>query len=213
MITLVATAAALAGCTPSTSSSGSTTTSVAGGATTAAASASATTTTTSASAATSAGTTASAPVAAASTGVGKCLASQLTVTLGAGSGSGAGHAYPDLVLTNKGTTTCTVKGYPGVSFVGNGNGTQLGAAATRQAAGVPITTLTLAPGAAAHAQLSITMAGNYDAATCNPKTADGLRVYPPDETHSVFVATTSYTACQNASIALLIVRPLQAGAA
>jgi hypothetical protein len=145
--------------------------------------------------------------------VGKCLASQLTVTLGAGSGSGAGHAYPDLVLTNKGTTTCTVKGYPGVSFVGNGNGTQLGAAATRQAAGVPITTLTLAPGAAAHAQLSITMAGNYDAATCNPKTADGLRVYPPDETHSVFVATTSYTACQNASIALLIVRPLQAGAA
>jgi hypothetical protein len=141
------------------------------------------------------------------------LANQLTATLGAGSGSGAGHAYPVLVLTNKGSTTCTVRGYPGVSFVGNGNGTQLGAAATREAAGIPITTLTLAPGAAAHAQLNITMAGNYAAATCKPKTADGLRIYPPDETSSVFVATTTYTACQSASIVLVIVRPLQAGAA
>ena len=145
--------------------------------------------------------------------MGKCLASQLTATLGAGSGSGAGHAYPYLVLTNKGSTTCTVTGYPGVSFVSNGNGTQLGAAATREAAGIPITTLTLTPGAAAHAQLSITLAGNYDAATCSPKTADGLRVYPPDETNSLFVATTSYTACQKASVLLLVVRPLQAGAA
>ena len=142
-----------------------------------------------------------------------CLASQLTATLGAGSGGGAGHAYPVLVLTNSGGTPCTVKGYPGVSFVGNGTGTQLGAAANREAAGIPITTLTLAPGAAAHAQLNITMAGNYDAATCKPKAADGLRVYPPDETHSVFVATTAYTACQSTSIVLIVVRPLQAGAA
>lgn len=121
--------------------------------------------------------------------------------------------YPVLVLTNKGTTACTVKGYPGVSFVGNGNGTQLGAAATREAAGIPITTLTLAPGAAAHAQLNITVAGNYDPATCKPKAADGLRVYPPDETHPLFIASTAFTACQNASVVLILVRPLQAGAA
>ena len=142
-----------------------------------------------------------------------CLANQLTATLGAGAGGGAGHMYPVLVLTNKGSTACTVKGYPGVSFVGNGNGTQLGAAATREAAGIPITTLTLAPGQAAHSQLSITVAGNYDPTTCKPKAADGLRVYPPDETHSLFVASTSYTACQNASVVLILVRPLQAGAA
>jgi hypothetical protein len=206
VVSFLAIAAALAGCTPGTTSSGSTTKVD----TLPPAASSATTVP---SAATSAATTASAPAAATSTGIGACLASQLTTTLGAGSGGGAGHAYPVVVLTNKGTTTCTVKGYPGVSFVGDGNGTQLGAAATREAAGIPITTLTLAPGAAAHAQLSIAMAGNYDAATCKPKAADGLRIYPPDETHSTFVATTAYTACQNASVALILVRPLQAGAA
>ncbi len=216
MLTLLATAAALTGCTPSTSSGGSTTTSAPGGATTAPTSASAAASTTTAptsSAPTSAAATTTAPAPATSTGVGMCLASQLTATLGAGGGAGAGHLYPVLVLTNNGSTACWVRGYPGVSFVGLGNGTQLGAAATREASGVPVTTVTLAPGQSAHSQLNITVAGNYDATTCNPKVADGLRVYPPDETHALFVASTAYTACQNASVALLIVRPLQAGAA
>lgn len=213
MLTLVATTAVLAGCTPGTSSGGSTT-NAAGGTTTAASSAPAGQSTSSKpSAATSAVTTTSAPAAATSTGVGACLVAQLTATLGAGAGGGAGHMYPFLVLTNKGTTACTVRGYPGVSFVGNGSGTQLGAAATREAAGITITTLTLAPGQSAHSQLSITVAGNYDPATCKPKAADGLRVYPPAETHSLFVASTTYTACQNAAVVLMLVRPLQAGAA
>jgi hypothetical protein len=213
MLTLVATTAVLAGCTPGTSSGGSTT-NAAGGTTTAASSAPAGQSTSSKpSAATSAATTTSAPAAATSTGVGACLVAQLTAALGAGAGGGAGHMYPFLVLTNKGTTACTVRGYPGVSFVGNGSGTQLGAAATREAAGITITTLTLAPGQSAHSQLSITVAGNYDPATCKPKAADGLRVYPPAETHSLFVASTTYTACQNAAVVLMLVRPLQAGAA
>lgn len=213
MLTLVATAAALAGCTPGTSSGGSTT-NAAGATATAASSAPATQSTSSKpTAATSAATTTSAPAAATSTGVGACLAAQLTATLGAGAGGGAGHLYPFLVLTNKGNTPCTVKGYPGVSFVGSGNGTQLGAAASRDAGGIAITTLTLAHGESAHSQLNITVAGNYDPTTCKPKAADGLRIYPPDETHSLFIASTTYTACQNASIVLIQVRPLQAGAA
>jgi hypothetical protein len=213
MLALVATTAVLAGCTPGTSSGGPTT-NAAGGTTTAASSAPAGQSTSSKpSAVTSATTTTSAPAAATSTGVGACLVAQLTATLGAGAGGGAGHMYPFLVFTNKGTTACTVRGYPGVSFVGNGSGTQLGAAATREAAGITITTLTLAPGQSAHSQLSITVAGNYDPATCKPKAADGLRVYPPAETHSLFVASTAYTACQNASVVLMLVRPLQAGVA
>ncbi len=76
---------------------------------------------------------------------------------------------------------------------------------------MPVTTLTLAPGASAHAQLSIATAANYDAAVCRPKTADGLRVYPPDQTLSLFIPTTAYTACQGTPL-LLVVRPLQAGA-
>lgn len=214
IFTLGAVVAALTGCTPSASSAGAKTTVPASAGSAASAATSAATSATSAATTAASTTTAavpSAPEAATSTGTGACLASQLTTTLGPGSGSGAGHSYPVLVLTNKGATSCTVRGYPGVSFVGNGNGTQLGAPAVREAAGIPIATVTIAPGASAHAQLSITMAGNYDATLCKPKAADGLRVYPPDETHSIFLATTGYTACQSTSVLLLIVRPLQAG--
>lgn len=117
------------------------------------------------------------------------------------------------MLTNVGGAPCTVTGYPGVSFVHNGNGTQLGAPADREAGGVPVTTITLAVGQAAHSQLSIAQAGNYDAATCQPMAIDGIRVFPPDQTAALFVATTAYTGCANASVKLLLVRPLQAGAA
>jgi hypothetical protein len=116
----------------------------------------------------------------------------------------------DLVLTNKGTTTCTLQGFPGVSFVGNGNGTQLGAPAEFDQ-GSPHGTVTLAPGTSAHAALKIAEAGNYDAATCQPKAADGLRVYPPGETHALFVAATGLTACQNATVTLLTVQGMQPG--
>jgi hypothetical protein len=214
VISAVAIIAAVAGCTPGTSSSSSATKvdTLPSSAPSTSPTTAATTTTPATSAATTTAAT-SASATATATGVGKCVASQLTVTLGPGTGGGAGHQYPVLVFTNKGATACTLTGYPGVSFVGNGNGTQLGAAATREAAGISVTTLSVAPGASAHAQLNITNAGNYDAATCNPKTADGLRVYPPNETHSLFVAATSYTACQKTSVVVIQVRPLQAGAA
>ena len=195
MISCLAIAAALSGCT-GTTTGGSTTNPPA-------------VTTTAASSASATQSTSSQP----STVIGACLTGQLTATLGAGAGGGAGHMYPVLVLTNKSNAACTVKGYPGVSFVGSGNGTQFGAAASRDAGGIAVTTLTLAHGESAHSQLNITVAGNYDPATCKPKAADGLRIYPPDETHSLFIASTAYTACQNASIVLIQVRPLQAGAA
>ena len=43
------------------------------------------------------------------------------------------------------------------------------------------------------------------------KTADGLRVYPPGETHSLFVATTNLTACRNADVKLITVQALLPG--
>ncbi len=159
------------------------------------------------------GTTTTAPATPTATGTGACLTSQLSATLGAGAGAGAGHQFPFLVLTNNGATACTVTGYPGVSFVGSGNGTQIGAPADRDAAGIPLAAITLAPGASAHSQLSIATAGNYDAASCQPMPIDGIRVYPPNQTAALFVATTAYTGCANASVKLLQVRPLQAGAA
>src|SRR5665647_1453810 len=110
VVSFLAIATALAGCTPGTPSSGSTTKV---DTFPPASSASATEPVTSVpSAATSAATTASAPAAATSTGIGACLAGQLTATLSAGAGGGAGHMYPVLVLTNKSNAACTVKGYP-----------------------------------------------------------------------------------------------------
>ena len=211
VLSVGALSALLVGCTPSTSSTGSTTVPATAPASTTTPASPATTATSSAATPSDAG-TASTTASSSSTHLGLCLTSQLTATLGAGSGSGAGHQYPDLVLTNKGSAACTLTGYPGVSFVGDGNGTQLGASATRDAAGIAVTTLTLAPGASAHSQLSVANAGNYDAATCTPKVADGLRVYPPNQTSSLFVASTAYTACQNTAVVILQVRPLQAGA-
>ena len=57
------------------------------------------------------------------------------------------------------------------------------------------------------------MAGNYDAATCQPMAIDGVRVYPPNQTAALFIATTAYTGCANATVKLMQVRPLQTGAA
>jgi len=95
--------------------------------------------------------------------------------------------------------------------VGDGNGTQLGAAADFDPA-LATTTVTLAPGGQAHAPLKIAVAENFDAADCQPSPSDGLRVYAPGETHSIFVASTDYTACVNAGVHLLTVQAIQPGA-
>ena len=141
----------------------------------------------------------------------RCTSSHLDLSLTAGAGAGAGSRFPYIVFTNTGSSSCTLYGRPGVSFVGNGNGTQLGAAADFDTS-VPAATVTLAPGGSAHAPLKITVAQNYDATECQPSASDGLRVYAPGETHAQFIATTDYTACLNASVHLLTVQAVQPGA-
>jgi hypothetical protein len=91
-----------------------------------------------------------------------------------------------------------------VSFVGKGNGTQLGAAADWDQS-KPIVQNTLQPGSVVAANLQIAQAGNYDSAECQPLAADGFRVYPPHSTKSVFVQAANLTACQNDKVHLLTV--------
>jgi hypothetical protein len=140
----------------------------------------------------------------------RCTSAVLSASLTQGDGGAAGSILPFLVLTNTGTERCTLQGFPGVSFVGHGNGTQIGAAGVFDRAS-PNGTVTLDPGKTAHAPLKITQAANYPQATCQPLAADGLRVYPPGETRSLFVAATGLTACQNASIDLISVQALLPG--
>lgn len=135
----------------------------------------------------------------------RCTASSLAGRIEAGSGGAAGSVVVHLVLENTGSTTCTVQGWPGVSFVGGGTGKQIGAAATAEKSS-PHPTVTLAPGKTAVAPLKIVRAENYSAGDCSPQTPDGFRVYPPGSRQSLFVKDTDYTACASADAPLLSVQ-------
>ena len=101
--------------------------------------------------------------------------------------------------------TCTVAGYPGVSYL-DAAGQQVGAPAARTegAAAVPVT---LAPGQAAAAELRETVAQKYGG--CQVQETSSLLVYPPEDTASLTVPYPS-TGCTNAEIELLQVGTLQA---
>lgn len=123
----------------------------------------------------------------------------------------AGGTVPYLVLTNTGPTACELQGWPGVSFVGDGNGTQLGAAATMDRFS-PHAAITVPPKGSAHVPLRISDAEDYAKAHCRPAKADGLRVYAPGETRSIFVRTKGLTACRNKDVQLLEVQGIEPGA-
>lgn len=142
--------------------------------------------------------------------VGQCETAKLTGTLGPAEGGAAGHVGVTLVLTNTGTSTCSLQGWPGVSFVGDGNGTQLGAAAVFMR-NMPHPVVELRPGGTAHALLVVAIAANYPTDACKPQPADGFRVYPPGSRTSLFVEDRTFTACAEPSAPLLQVGPLTAG--
>lgn len=150
--------------------------------------------------------TTAAPATTVPSGPPACQTANLTAALGAPNGA-AGTIYYSLTFTNKGSATCTLFGYPGVSFVTGPTGTQVGAAAARSG-GTP-TAVTVAPSASAHAQLGISEASNYGPG-CEMTPVTGLRVYPPGQTAALFVPHTG-TGCANKADILLHVGAVVAG--
>lgn len=140
-----------------------------------------------------------------STGRDACAVADLAGSIEPGSGGAAGSVVVHLALRNTGTTTCTVQGWPGVSFVGGGDGTQIGAPATLDRS-APHPTVSLAPGSTAVAPLKVTRAENVPSSDCSLVTPEGFRVYPPGSEQSLFVAATSYTACRSSDTQLLSVQ-------
>lgn len=136
-----------------------------------------------------------------------CTVDVLTLSLGQSDG-GAGSTVVPIIFANSGTRDCELEGFPGVSLVGDENGTQLGAAAAQDDS-VPIEVFTLAPGDTVQALVTVTNAGNYD--SCGSETADGFRVYPPHSVDAVFVPTTAYAPCTDESVELMRTTPVQAG--
>jgi hypothetical protein len=137
-----------------------------------------------------------------------CPSSSLGVKLGRSEGA-AGTQYIAIVFTNRGTVTCTLRGYPGVSSVGGDDGHQIGRPASRT--GGPVKTITLAPGAVASASYGQAQALNFPKATCRPETSRGLRVYPPNLTLARFLPW-KHLACSSTAINGSSIRPTASGA-
>lgn len=140
----------------------------------------------------------------------RCLTPDLAGSLEAVPGGGsAGHYELRIVLENEGPERCVLQGWPGVSFVGGDDGAQLGASATLDRSS-PHDPVPLAPGAAAQASVLVANADNYGEG-CGRTAADGLRVYPPGETRSLFVRNDELRllACTNPHDELLEVQAFQ----
>ncbi|MGY4544184.1 hypothetical protein ACVWY0_004127 [Arthrobacter sp. UYNi723] len=134
-----------------------------------------------------------------------CKAATLSAATDASGGGAAGSVYMKLNLTNTGTAPCLLKGYPGVSLTANADGAPIGAAATRDESN-PVADVLLAPGQTGTAVLRYTQAANYS--DCTLTDAAGYRIYPPEDTASLFLPQPT-SACTNANIALLSVGAFQ----
>jgi Protein of unknown function (DUF4232) len=155
----------------------------------------------------SAATPATVPSTTSPAGPGPCQSGALKVSLGSGD-AGAGTQELPIEFTNVSSTSCTLYGYPGISFSGETYAVQVGPAAVRNPHS-PETVVTLAPGGVASAQVSIVDAQNYPAGACGLTTASGIVVYPPNLTTPVGLPFNGYTCVHTYNV--LTVDPVVAG--
>jgi len=139
-----------------------------------------------------------------------CASSGLQVAVPASKGNAAaGSSYYPVEFTNTSAASCTLLGYPGVSFVSGIGGSQIGIAATRNPA-VPRKLITLAPGQSVHAELQVVDAANYPPSSCGLVTAHWLKIYPPNQTAPLYVSFTAQACSKPKTI--LTVQAVQPGA-
>ena len=100
-----------------------------------------------------------------------------------------------------------MNGWSGVSYVGGGDGDQVGAAAAREDADRR-TDVTVAPGESGVERVRVADPGAYGD-DCDATPVDGFRVYPPDNRRSVYVERPG-TGCASADVDLLTVWPVTA---
>lgn len=114
-------------------------------------------------------------------------------------GAGAGHRDGRIVMKNVSGHACRSGGFGGLSYVGFGDGTQIGAPADRVGR---TTHFTLRPGQRAVSRVDESTAGAYSRHACSPHAVDGFRVYIPDETASLYLPHPT-TGCLDSDVHLL----------
>ncbi|WP_187366734.1 DUF4232 domain-containing protein [Nocardioides dongxiaopingii] len=135
----------------------------------------------------------------------RCTDADLTASYQA-RGAGAGHRYGVVRLTNTSDEACRTGGYGGLSYVGGGDGTQVGAAADRDPGRTR--SFVLEPGGSAVSRVDAVVAQNFPRRECRPTAVDGFRVYVPNATRSQFVAHRT-TGCASDAVHLLGHRPFR----
>ncbi|HXF03244.1 MAG TPA: DUF4232 domain-containing protein, partial [Arthrobacter sp.] len=136
-----------------------------------------------------------------------CSAGQLAASIETEPGGGAaGSVYRTLVVTNTGDSSCTLAGYPGVSYV-DAKGKQVGAPADRDSEAKTVT-VTVAPGGTAAAQLRQTNAQNYGD-ECGLTDVAGVKIYPPNRKDSL-IAEQETVGCSDDSVVLMTVGTFEA---
>jgi hypothetical protein len=128
----------------------------------------------------------------------ECTNAELVASYHGGDGA-MSHTYGRIVLRNTSDTSCWIRGYGGLSYVGGGDGTQVGAAAERTRGPEPRTVVR--PGDRVRSRVAETSWGPY-AGRCRRAHVDGFRIYLPDETRSQYVAHPT-TGCRNRHVHLL----------
>jgi hypothetical protein len=137
----------------------------------------------------------------------RCYQDELRAWLGTPGNGAAGSTYYELEMSNVSGQACTLYGYPGVSALTSGH--QDGSAAARGGLHAP-TLVLLEPGATSHVILRITDVGDYSPSTCDPVTANTLRVYAPGD-YAALLIPFSVAACGDAGPVYLGVSATVAG--
>ncbi|MFI8993883.1 DUF4232 domain-containing protein [Streptomyces sp. NPDC053542] len=119
----------------------------------------------------------------------RCTAEEMGLRLGRAD-VGAGNIRYPLVFTNNGKSTCTLRGYPGVSLIQR-DGQMIGRPATRE--GAAGRAVTLKPGGSAYAVLHTIQDGLNDKPCW--KSPYLLQTYPPGSKDAMTLRTSELRVC------------------
>ncbi|MDQ6615315.1 MAG: DUF4232 domain-containing protein [Actinomycetota bacterium] len=134
----------------------------------------------------------------------RCASAALALSL-SDRGTAAGTAYRELVFKNTSTRTCTMRGYPGISFL-DARGRQVGAPVARMSGSD--TLVTLGPGGTAAALIAYHDVYVSTFPNCQPTPAAGIQVFPPDETAGLTVPTNLMVCANRAATGAAGISPV-----